>query len=130
MDKHTGKLAVSLGFVALYALAPVYAGTEESEMDAIESIRFDPVEMHFGDVGATQAVAREKLGEMPLPILDDSGNGFVKILMPDGSEGWINRSDVQVGGVEIKAVCAKMRSYTKARDSGSAHLRGVSRTCD
>jgi hypothetical protein len=101
-----------------------------SETNAIESLRFDPAEVHFGDISKIELIPSEKLGQMPIPILDDSGNGFVKILLPDGSAAWINRSDVQIGGVEVKAICAKTKIYSQASDKRAAHLRGISRNCN
>ena len=65
-----------------------------------------------------------------VPILEDSGDGFVKILLPDGTEGWVNRTDVQMGGVEVEAICARFRIYSARSDYGEAQLRGVSRDCD
>lgn len=101
-----------------------------AETNAIGAVRFDPVEMHFGDISQIELVPREKLGEMPVPILEDSGDGFVKILLPDGTEGWVNRADVQMHGVEIEAICARYRIYSARSDYGEAQLRGVSRDCD
>lgn len=113
---------------AILVLIP--PGLHASETNAIEGLRFDPVEMHFGDVSSIEVVPGEKLGEMPVPILEDSGNGFVKILMPDGAEAWINRGDVRIGGVDTQAICAKTKSYADAGDRRSAHLRGISRDCN
>lgn len=101
-----------------------------SETNAIEALRFDPVEMHYGDLSKIEVVAGDKLGEMPVPILDESGDGFVKILMPDGNEAWVNRGDVRVGGVSTQAICAKTRLYTHQNDRRSAHLRGIGRDCN
>lgn len=112
--------------VAMVLLTPLVCA---SETKAIEGLRFNPAEMHFGDASEIQMISSEQLGEMPIPILDDSGNGFVKILMPDGSEGWINRSDVRIGGVESKVICAKTRAYAQPGDKRSAHLRGIGRDC-
>lgn len=101
-----------------------------AETNAIAAVRFDPVEMHFGDISQIELVPREQLGEMPLPILEDSGDGFVKILLPDGTQGWVNRADVQMDGVAIEAICARYRIYSARSDYGEAQLRGVSRDCD
>lgn len=101
-----------------------------AETNAIESLRFDPVEIHYGDINDIGVASGDVLGEMPIPIVDDSDNGFIKILLPDGREAWVNRADVQVGGVETKAICAKAKRYSKTSDHSSAHLRGISRDCN
>lgn len=120
--------AVALGAVCHSIIWSLEASA--SETNAIESLRFDPAEIHFGDISKIELIPSNELGQMPIPILNDSGNGFVKILMPNGTTAWINRSDVQIGGVEVKAICAKAKKYTQASDKRAAHLRGISRDCN
>jgi len=116
------------GLVFGNGVASVWAA--DANVNSIEAVRFDPVEMHFGDMSAVEFVPKERLGEMPVPILEDAGNGFLKIPMPEGGEGWVNRNDVRIGGVIVKPICSRDRKETKAADSGSAHLRGISRDCN
>ena len=126
INRVIGRILIAGGFSSLMFSAALQA----AETSAISGVRFDPLEMHFGDVAQIELVPRERLGEMPVPILEDSGDGFVKILLPDGTEGWVNRTDVQMGGVEVEAICARFRIYSVRSDYGEAQLRGVSRDCD
>lgn len=116
------------GFVVANCFASVWAA--DGDINSIEAVRFDPVEMHFGDMSEVEFVPKERLGEMPVPILEEAGNGFLKIPMPEGGEGWVNRNDVRIGGVRVEPICSQDRKVTKAGDSGSAHLRGISRNCN
>tara|TARA_B100002003_G_scaffold31711_1_gene26813 strand:- start:1907 stop:2302 length:396 start_codon:yes stop_codon:yes gene_type:complete len=127
-NKSVSSFFITAGFVVANCFASVWAA--DGNVISIEAARFDPVEMHFGDMSKVEFVPKERLGEMPVPILEEAGNGFLKIPLPEGGEGWVNRNDVRIGGVRVEPICAQDRKVTRASDSGSAHLRGISRNCD
>lgn len=116
--------------LALTGLVWGVSGVMAEDVDAITKVRFAPVEVHRGDPSEIQMLEASSLGDMPVPIVEDSGGSFVKVLLPNGEHAWLNRADVRIGAGDHEAVCAKARRYASGGERSEAHLRGVSRACD